>query len=139
MSQITAEPGKQLSEVLSRINALTQQGRARPAPAEDSIPRLTESYNGHQPLQFIDVASAQLPILRHGLNEAEPELDGTQAHGALTPAQQQHLLSEMEPLIQAAIKKAILSELVIIEKALKTKLERDLMEALKQRIASGQY
>lgn len=151
MSQITAEPGKPLSDVLSRIHALTQQDRARPALPEDTIPRLMESYDGHQSLQFIDVANTQLPTLSDAVDEAEPGECQSQAtayqsspgetrtHDMLTTARQQQLLSEMEPVIKAAIQKAILSELGVIEKALKTKLEQNLMEALKQRISSGQY
>lgn len=153
MSQTTTEPGNQLSEVLSRINALTQQSHARPTPHENSIPRLTESYGGHLPLQFIDAGSMHLPTLEDVVDEDEPRGRSlerlasdsrsggseTQVQGKLTAARQEQLLSEMEPLIKAAVKKAILSELVVIEKALKTTLEQDVMDALKQRIESGQF
>ena len=62
MSQSTEEPSNQLSEVISRINALTQQSRFKQSPAEDIIPRLTEVYEGDLALAFIEAANP-LPVL----------------------------------------------------------------------------
>lgn len=149
MSQPTVEHSNQLSEVISRINALTQQKNLVHAPVEDNIPRLTEAYDGNLPLQFIDAASSTLPTLddvvneageeRHAALESPLEASEAQSQEALTAEQQQRLLDEMEPVIKAAVKRAILSELVVIEKALKTTIEQDIMDALKKRIESGQF
>lgn len=148
MSQPTEEPSNQLSEVINRINALTQQSRFKSAPLQDSIPRLTETYEGGLPLEFIEAAGTHLPILDEVVNGAplqEHELAASvltkQSTGPerLSAAQQERLLSEMKPVIKAAVKKAILGELVVIEKALKTTLEQDLLDALKKRIESGQF
>lgn len=149
MSQSTEEPSNQLSEVISRINALTQQSRFKQSPAEVIIPRLTEVYEGDLALEFIEAANP-LPVLDDFVNgaprqEHEPLKPAGQLapnetnQSAMTAAQQKRLLREMEPLIKAAVKKAVLSELIVIEKALKTTLQQDMMEALKARIESGQY
>jgi hypothetical protein len=153
MNQTTIEPGNQLSEVISRINALTQQSHLVQAPVEDNIPRLTETYAGNLPLKFIDAASATLPtldnvVLPTGGEEGTVEnpsqnhhsgLNETESHQALTADQQQRLLNDMEPVIKAAVKKAILGELVVIERALRTTIEQDIMDALKKRIELGQF
>ncbi|PKO90977.1 MAG: hypothetical protein CVU15_11225 [Betaproteobacteria bacterium HGW-Betaproteobacteria-1] len=155
MSQATAEPGNRLSEVLSRINTLSRQSQAEPShevSREDSVPRLTESYDGNLPLQFIKAGSASLPILEDAVNAAIPEKQApelstaeqatSQSEGTapvkLTAEQQELMLLEMEPVIRDAVKRAILRELVVIEKALKTTLERDVMDALRKRLESGQ-
>lgn len=152
MSQTTAEPGNRLSEVLSRIDALSRQSQLQPSH-EDVVPRLTESYDGHLPLQFIKTGSASLPIVEDMVNAAvqrkqTPELSITeQAVGRsedstpvkLTAEQQEQMLRGMEPVIRDAVKRAILRELVVIEKVLKTTLERDVMDALKKRLESGQF
>lgn len=147
MSQSTEEPNNQLSEVISRINSLTQQSRLKQAStAEVFVPRLTEVYEGDVALEFIEAASP-LPVLDdfvNGMPQQEQEPAGQSAHNetnqsAMTAAQQKRLLHEMEPIIKAAVKKAVISELIVIEKALKTTLQQDMMEALKARIESGQY
>ena len=149
MSQSTEEPSNQLSEVISRINALTQQSRFKQSPAEGIIPRLTEVYEGDLALDFIEAANP-LPVLDDFVNATprqeheplkpagQPALNETN-QSAMTAAQQKRLLREMEPIIKAAVKKAVISELIVIEKALKTTLQQDMMEALKARIESGQY
>jgi hypothetical protein len=161
MSQTTAETGNRLSEVLSRINALSRQSQIETshedshheASREDSVPRLTELYDGHLPLQFIKSGSLSLPILEDAVNAAvqeklAPELstaeqvtrpgEGT-APAKLTAEQQALILGEMEPVIRDAVKRAILRELVVIEKALKTTLEQDVMDALRKRLETGQF
>jgi hypothetical protein len=45
----------------------------------------------------------------------------------------------MRPVIRAAVKKAVLSELAVVEKALKTTLEQDLVDALRKRLESNQF
>jgi len=152
MSQTTAEPGNRLSEVLSRINALSRQSQAE-LRYEGNVPRLTESYDGDLPLQFIKAESASLPILENTVDvaiseDSSPELSAAEpavgqsegpAPAKLTVEQQELMLQEMEPVIRDAVKRAILRELVVIEKALKTTLEQDVMDALKKRLESGQF
>lgn len=133
MSQSTTESGNQLNEIITRINALTKQSPPKANPqGASNIPRLTEAYLGDAPLNF--VSSAQ-----HGLLTLENSVSQSNAGAKLTAGQQEQLLSEMQPLIKAAVKKALLHEIVAIEKALKTTLEQDIMDALKKRIESGQY
>ena len=133
MSQSTTESGNQLNEIINRINALTKQGPAKiTSPETSSIPRLTESYEGVVPLNF--VASGQ-----HGLPTLENSIGQRSSNGKLSAEQQAQLLSEMQPLIKAAVKKALLQEIVTIEKVLKTTLEQDIMDTLKKRIESGRY
>jgi len=151
MSQSTAGPGNHLSDVLSRIHALTQQSMMVPAPAADAIPRLTEAYVGHQDLQFLAMQAATLPTLHQEfVQPAEPHQSETspvlmpdvvseETPQAISPEQQESLLRAMEPVIKTAVRKAILSELVVLEKALKTTLQQDMMDALKERIESGQF
>jgi len=141
-----------LSEVLSRINALSRQSQAESRP-EDSVPRLTEAYDGDLPLQFIKAESTSVPILENTVDVAmsedpSPELSTAEptvgqnerpASAKLTLEQQELMLQEMEPVIRDAVKRAILRELVVIEKALKTTLEQDVMDALKKRLESGQF
>ena len=133
MSQSTTESGNQLNEIITRINALTKQSPAKTtSPETSNIPRLTEPYEGVAPLNF--VASSQ-----HGLPTLENSIGQRSSNGKLSAEQQAQLLSEMQPLIKAAVKKALLQEIVTIEKALKTTLEQDIMDTLKKRIESGQY
>ena len=161
MSQATVESGNRLSEVLSRINALSRQSQAEPsheelsheASREDSVPRLTESYDGHLPLQFIKAGSASLPILEDLVSDSASEdfsPESSMAEQAisqsedsapvkLTTEQQEQMLREMEPVIRDAVKRAILRELVVIEKALKTTLEHDVMDELRKRLETGQF
>lgn len=152
MSQTITESGNRLSEVLSRINALSRQSQAEPR-YEDSVPRLTEAYDGDLPLQFIKAECASLPILENTvdvaisddplpeLSTAEPAVGQNEgpAPAKLTVEQQELMLQEMEPVIRDAVKRAILRELVVIEKALKTTLEQDVMDALKKRLESGRF
>lgn len=155
MSQTATEPGNRLSEVLSRIQALSRQ--ERPAIAEDNIPRLMETYEGNSPLNFVVADSKALPTLQHALHDevvdeaADEHLAPTEiklasdqpgadvAPEKLSAIQREQLLQEMEPVIRDAVKRAILKELVVIERALKTTLEQDLMEALKQRLESERF
>lgn len=161
MSQTTVESGNRLSEVLSRINALSRQSQAQPsheasheASHEDSVPRLTESYDGHLPLQFIKAGSVSLPVLEDlvsdsvsedwspELSTVEPAISQSEDSASpikLTAEQQEQMLREMEPVIRDAVKRAILRELVVIEKALKTTLERDVMDELRKRLETGQF
>lgn len=151
MSQIATEPGNRLSEVLSRIQALSRQ--ERPGVVENAVPRLTEAYDGKYSLRYVEADSQELPTLEDALNSAvvagQPSLPeaqpvAVQPAGAVTEEtlsekQREQLLREMEPVIRDAVKRAILKELVIVEKALKTTLEQDVMQALKQRLESDRF
>lgn len=148
MNQTATEPGSRLSEVLSRIHALSRQ--EQPEPAEGSVPRLTEAYDGTCPLRFIAADCQGLPTLDDavvlGQQALPPDIEprsaqpaGAAAEERRSAMQREQLLREMEPVIRDAVKHAILKELVVIEKALKTTLEQDVMQALKQRLESGRF
>jgi hypothetical protein len=150
MSQPTVEPGNQLSEILNRINALTQQEHEKQVPPEDGIPRLTESYDGDISSQFIEATNVNLPMVEQVVSEfppeetlpqqptAEPVPNSRENLSGLTPAQQEKLLLEMEPLIQNAVRQAVQKELLVIKSALEITLAHDMLEVLKKRISSGQ-
>lgn len=133
MSQSTTESGSQLNEIISRINALSKQSRSAPVLKETgNIPRLTKTYEGDAPLNFASSSQHGLPTLEDSVNHGS-------TGAKLTASQQEQLLSDMQPIIKAAVKKALLNEIVALEKALKTTLEKDIMETLRKRIESGQY
>lgn len=133
MSQPTTESANQLNEVINRINSLTKPAASKPVLSEPSnIPKLTEPYVGDSSLEFAKAIESVLPRLQEPVNQ---QPFNTQ----LTATQKEQLLNELQPLIKAAVKKAILQEIVVMEKALKTTLEQDIMNTLRQRIESGQY
>jgi hypothetical protein len=142
MNQTVIEPGNRLTEVLSRIQALSRQER-QDAVTHD-IPRLTEAYAGGAALHFVK-ADGSVPILQEAVADGAQTLPpgvetaASAAESGLSEAQRDQLLREMEPVIREAIREAILKELVVVEKALRTTLEQDLMQALRQRLESGRF
>lgn len=160
MSQ--TESGSHLNEVLRRIEALRQGADVgEPQPQKEvpqpqkEVPRLTEVFDGAQSLDFIAADRESLPELdtlftqvaqlpeslvplaeaRIAEVKAEPEAGSR----AMTAKQREALLKEMQPLIRAAVKKAVLSELAVLEKAIKTTLEQDMLDALRKRLESEKY
>jgi hypothetical protein len=147
MSQ--TETGSHLSEVLRRIEALRQGvGVSEPHPQEE-VPRLTEVFDGSQPLNFIAADTENLPELDELVSDTVPLSDALTSpalhtevesgSARMTAKQREALLKEMQPVIRAAVKKAVLSELAVVEKALKTTLEQDLVDALRKRLESNQF
>lgn len=144
--------GNPLSEVLSRIEGLRQkQDVSEPQPQKE-LPRLTEVFDGAQSLDFIAADRESLPELdalftqaaplpEALVPEAEALLADVQAEPeacstAMTARQREALLKEMQPLIRASVKKAVLGELAVLEKALRTRLEQDMLDALRKRLES---
>jgi len=144
------ETGSYLSEVLNRIEALQQQNGIKETRQQPCVPRLTEVFEGAEPLNFIAADTENLPELDAlgadalPLSDvpvalAEAQVEGAPDAPSISAAQREALLKALKPVIRAAVKKAVLNELVVIEKVLKTTLEQDMLEALKKRIDSGQY
>jgi hypothetical protein len=144
------ETGSYLSEVLNRIEALQQQNEIKETRQQPCVPRLTEVFEGAEPLNFIAADTENLPELDAlgadalPLSDvpvalAEAQVEGAPDTPSISAAQREALLKALKPVIRAAVKKAVLNELVVIEKVLKTTLEQDMLEALKKRIDSGQY
>jgi len=144
------ETGSYLSEVLNRIEALQQQNEIKETRQQPCVPRLTEVFEGAEPLNFIAADTENLPELDAlgadalPLSDvpvalAEAQVEGAPDAPSISAAQREALLKALKPVIRAAVKKAVLNELVVIEKVLKTTLEQDMLEALKKRIDSGQY
>src|SRR3989344_6224597 len=105
------------------------------APAEN-IPQLTEVYEG-EPLSFISRPAGEFPILNELLADTEAlpvvfsgQIDVQQAEKI------EALLAEMLPLIQAAVKKAVLQKLVNAEQPLCAKIEAEIMQTLRERLQS---
>lgn len=150
MSQ--TETGNHLSEVLRRIEALRQGADISEPPQQKEVPRLTEVFDGAQSLDFIAADRESLPELDALFAKAAPlpealapvaealvaevQAEPEAGSAAMTARQREALLKEMQPLIRAAVKKAVLSELAVLEKALKTTLEQDMLDALRKRLES---
>jgi hypothetical protein len=147
MSQ--AETGSHLSEVLSRIEALKQRTGINESRQQPDVPRLTEVFDGPPPLNFIAADTENLPELDELVSDAVPLSDALtppapyaeaeSGRAEMSAEQREALLKEMRPVIRAAVKKAVLSELAVVEKALKTTLEQDLVDALRKRLESNQF
>jgi hypothetical protein len=147
MNQIPNEPGNRLTEVLGRIQALNRQASSDENDHQQQIPRLNEAYDGDLPLQFVVPAERYLPVLEEpapmgseGVSESDPVTDTEEVaarEATFTEAQREEILKEMESLIRDAVRRAVLKELVVVEKALRTTLEIDIMQALKERLESG--
>lgn len=145
MSQ--TETGSHLNEVLRRIEALRQGADISEPQPQKEVPRLTEVFDGAQSLDFIAADRQSLPELDALFTQAAPlpealapvaEVQAEPEAGStgMTARQREALLKEMQPLIRAAVKKAVLSELAVLEKALKTTLEQDMLDALRKRLES---
>ena len=138
MSNKLPEENNELAQVLNRINALMKHGEVQAeslAPAEN-IPQLTEVYEG-EPLSFISRPAGEFPILNELLADTEAlpvvfsgQIDVQQAEKI------EALLAEMLPLIQAAVKKAVLQKLVNAEQPLCAKIEAEIMQTLRERLQS---
>lgn len=119
MSQ-DASPKDNLAQVLNRINTLTKHQES------SDIPVLTEVFDG-EPTLFAE--ASEIPVLNEiaDLEMLAPPMLNADA-----------LLAEMMPVIQAAVRSAIKAELAGIESTLASKLEKELLEVLKQRLGAAQ-
>ncbi len=145
MSDKMPKESNELAQVLSRINTLTQHGKAQvesPVSVEnptENIPQLTEIYEG-EPLIFISHPVAEFPVLNEivsnsvsAVGAASAEVSGKASNQA---EKMEALLAQMAPLIQAAIKKAALRKIIDAEQPLQRQIEAEIMQTLRERLQS---
>ncbi len=132
----------ELAQVLSRINALTQHGKAQvesPVSTEspvESIPQLTEVYDG-EPLIFISHSDDEFPTLNEFVGNAVTDAEAVLEQAKILQAEKlEDLLAQTAPLIQAAIKKAALRKIIDVEPALQTQILAEVMQTLRERLQS---
>lgn len=131
MSDQLPEENHELAQVLSRINALMKHGQplVETPVFDEAIPLLTEVYEG-EPLVF-PPRNEEFPTLDQIANPTDDVPDAIPAE--LIEA----VLSEMMPLIQAAVKEAVRQELENAEQLLGTKLEAEIVLAVRERLQSS--
>ena len=121
----------ELAQVLSRINALMKHGQplVETPVFDEAIPVLTEVYEG-EPLVFTP-RNEEFPTLSEVANPTENTPDPIPAE--LIEA----VLSELMPMIQAAVKEAVRQELENAEQSLGAKLEAEVIRAVRERLQSS--
>lgn len=131
MTEQLREAGSDLALILGRVSAL--KGGGEPAPGVDAgaeeIPLLTEAYEG-PPVFFAE----------HEFVESAPPEQVNESNAGLqqqSDEQIENILAEMIPLIQVEVKKAVLQELVKVDKELCARLEADLVRLLRERLESS--
>ena len=132
MSEQTPGQDQELARVLNRIQALTQHTAEEQEQEQEQVeelPLLTEVYEG-EPLVFAAHALDDFPALR--------QIAGyQQEHGGLPPEVIDSLLQEMRPVLRSAVKAAVEQELAQSTQALCSKLEAELLQALRKRLESS--
>ena len=132
MSEQTPGQDQELARVLNRIQALTQHTAEEQEQEQEQVeelPLLTEVYEG-EPLVFAAHALDDFPALR--------QIAGyQQEHGGLPPEVIDSLLQEMRPVLRSAVKAAVEQELAQSAQALCSKLEAELLQALRKRLESN--
>jgi hypothetical protein len=120
----------ELAQVLSRINALMKhdQPPAETPVFDEAIPVLTEVYEG-EPLVFTP-RNEEFPTLSQVANP-------TDSPDTILSELIEVVLSEMMPMIQAAVKEAVRQELENAEQSLGTKLEAEVIRAVRERLQSS--
>jgi hypothetical protein len=120
----------ELAQVLSRINALMKHGQpSTETPVfDEAIPLLTEVYEG-EPLIF-PPRNEEFPTLSQVATPTDNE------SGPIPAELIEAVLSELMPLIQAAVKKSVRQELENAEQSLATKLEAEVIHAVRERLQS---
>lgn len=138
MSDKLPEENNELAQVLNRINTLMKHGevQAESSDQAENIPQLTEAYEG-EPLTFISRPAGEFPILNELIADAEALSVGFSGQMEAQQAEKiEALLAEMLPLIQTAVKKAVLQKLVNAEQPLCAKIEAEIMQTLRERLQS---
>ena len=142
MSDKLPKENNELAQVLNRINTLMKHGEIQAessVPTEnptENIPQLTEVYEG-EPLTFVSPPAGELPILNELLADAEALSVEFSGQMEVQQAEKiEALLVEMLPLIQIAVKKAVLQKLVNAEQPLCAKIEAEIMQTLRERLQS---
>ena len=131
MSDQLPEENHELAQVLNRINALMKHGQppAETPVFDEEIPLLTEIYEGE--LLIFTPRNEVLPTLSQAAN---PTDDAPEA----IPAELiEAVLSEMVPLIRAAVKEAVRRELENAERSLGSQLEAEVIHAVRERLQSS--
>ena len=128
MSDQMPEKNDALAQVLNRINVLMKHGDTPPAAPDidESIPLLTDIYNG-PPLVFTAQTPQQISVVEPASSET---ITGDNIPGDLIDS----LLMEMMPMIQNTVKETVQLELVKLEKVLLSRLESELLLALRERL-----
>jgi len=133
VSNLITQDKHELAKVLSRINALTQSQPVAPAPIVDApssdIPVLTEVYVGEA---VAGVATAQARSGVPTLNE-EVTVDST-VDPVVSEDLVDRLLLEMAPKIKSLVKDAVMQELVNAKKTVVPRLEKEVMQLLRQHL-----
>lgn len=131
MSERNPEEVNELALILGRVSVLAGGKLPHPEPDKEGeeIPLLTDIYEGGL-LPFVGTQAAveteSLP------RSAEHDQENRQQ-----PESEQKIediLVEMTTLIQVEVKKAVLQELVKVDKKLSAKLEKDLLKILRKRL-----
>lgn len=147
MSDKLPKENNELAQVLNRINTLMRHGevQAESSAQAENIPQLTEVYEG-EPLTFISRPAAELPTLNEIVSNSVTDAEAVSAGGSEGASNQEEtlqtekmeaLLAEMAPLVQTAIKKAALQKLINAEQPLRTKIEAEIMQTLRERLQSS--
>lgn len=142
MSDKLPKENNELTQVLNRINTLMKHGevQAESSVQAENIPQLTEVYEG-EPLTFISRPAGEFPILNKFVSNAVTDAEAVSEGGSdqtetLQAERMEALLAEMLPLIQTAVKKAVLQKLVNAEQPLCAKIEGEIMQTLRERLQS---
>jgi len=106
----------------------------------ENIPQLTEAYEGES-LIFISRPAGEFPILNeivsNSVTDAEVVSAGVSDQTETLQAEKMEaLLAEIAPLVQTAIKKAVLQKLINAEQPLGTKIEAEIMQTLREHLQS---
>jgi catalase len=133
-----------LAQVLSKINALSQKKNATNHPIETAstekfqsttaVPVLTEVYEGDifhgtHASEEVETDSARDGLTSENLYSF---LSDEQDHGKIV----KKIMAEIQPMINAAVKEALIHELAVAEVKLLTSLEKDLNAVLKLKLES---
>ena len=148
MSNHPTQDKNTLAQVLGKINALSQKKTAAalpvvPAPREiekpkAAIPVLTEVYSGDIAHGY--QAGDAIPVLPIDESDAESlSPEDVRSYDSSKQTRERlikKIMAEMQPLIDSAVKEALIHELAVTEVRLLGTLEKDLNDLLRLRLES---
>ena len=147
MSNQPTQDKNTLAQVLGKINALSQKKTAAALPVvapleiekpQVAIPVLTEVYSGDIAHGY--QADAPVPVLPLDESDAEslsPEdFSSFSSNKKMREQLIKKIMAEMQPMIDSAVKEALIHELAIAEVRLLSTLEKDLNALLRLRLES---
>ncbi|BCM23955.1 hypothetical protein [Methyloradius palustris] len=147
MSNQPTQDKNTLAQVLGKINALSQKKTAAALPVvspleiekpQAAIPVLTEVYSGdivhgYQAVEAIPVLS----IYESDAESLSPEdFSSFSSNKKMREQLIKKIMAEMQPMIDSAVKEALIHELAIAEVRLLSTLEKDLNALLRLRLES---